>query len=213
MVKLPIDLNTFGFVTRERDQKGRIKKNRCGRDALYYVFHYYFPDVFSPGKLNPEKIERERFFGFKILDNFPAYSGTALNKVPQVLRKFGITTEANGRLLAGGRKFLSTCLFREKRGRLPFVKLKQEIISLLNLGIACVIDLPAPEMGFGMNHVMFIYGIDDGYLYVIDTWKLECFEYEKIGNSESKYLMKFAFKDIVRRWNLGGVLWVFKKDK
>jgi len=39
---LPTNLDKFGFVEREK-KNGKLVKNRCGRDFLYYTLHYYFP--------------------------------------------------------------------------------------------------------------------------------------------------------------------------
>ena len=213
MIKLPVQLEHFGFVAREHDNNGRIKKNRCGRDALYYVLHYYFPDAFSPKALNPEAIEKKRIFGFKIPDWFPFYSGTALSKTPAILKGLGISTFANGKLLKTGFEFFDACLFRNKKERLGFGRVKEEIAGFLTKGVACVIDLPAPEVGLFMNHVLFVYGIDEAYLYVIDTHKLSCFEYENADEEEGRYFMRFPLQDVERRWHQGGVLWVFEKSK
>ncbi|MDO8620127.1 MAG: hypothetical protein Q7R64_02150 [bacterium] len=212
MTQLPIQLERFGFVARECDSDGRLKKNRCGRDALYYVLHYYFPDTFSPTKLCPEKIEKGRLFGFKIPDWFPFYSGTALGKVPEVLKRLGVTTFANTTLLKTRFDFFNTCLFRKKKERVPFENAKQEIRMFLEKGTACVIDLPAPEVGPFMNHVLFVCGIDEAFLYIIDTWQLPCFEYEKVDAKAERYFMRFPLHAVENRWNKGGVLWVFEKS-
>ena len=42
MRNLAINLETFGFIERERLSDGKIKIFRCGRDFLYYAFNYYF---------------------------------------------------------------------------------------------------------------------------------------------------------------------------
>src|SRR3989344_7020591 len=60
---LPINLETFGFVEREKDSVGRTVKNRCGRDFFYYALHYYDPTAFSPSTLCHTEIERRGIFG------------------------------------------------------------------------------------------------------------------------------------------------------
>ena len=87
--------------------------------------------------------------------------------------------------------------------------------DLLKRGVASIIDLPAgeaaPLVAPIMDHVAFVYGIDDRYLYVIDSWQLPCFEYEKILPEPEKFLMRFPLDKVKERWEKGGMLWVFEK--
>src|SRR3989344_3906403 len=66
MRNLAINLETFGFIERERLSDGKIKIFRCGRDFLYYAFNYYYPEKFNPEINNPEKLEQSHAFGLPI---------------------------------------------------------------------------------------------------------------------------------------------------
>jgi hypothetical protein len=209
MIHLLIDINNFGFIVRENGKDGKQKKNRCGRDALYYVLHYYYPDTFSPKDLSPERIENLRMFGFKIPEWFPVFSGVAVSRVPKVLKNFNIRVFANNKPVNGAIDFLGRILSHKK---MSF----DSVLELLKKGIengnAFVIDISAYEAGFGVDHAMFVYGIDDNYAYVIDSHKLAFFEYEKILEDENKYLMRFPLSKLKNRWEKRGILWMFKKE-
>src|SRR3989344_2758143 len=99
MISLPIDLKKFNLFNREKGKDGKIKKNRCGRDALYYVLHYYFPDKFNLKLLSPEKIEKQKLFGFLLPDWLPIFSGTTLSKIPKLLTDLKLSTYVNGQLV------------------------------------------------------------------------------------------------------------------
>ena len=65
MTYLLININTFGFVHREKC-KGVSVKYKCGRDFLYYALNYYVPSEFNQHINNPEQIEKKRLFGFSV---------------------------------------------------------------------------------------------------------------------------------------------------
>ena len=65
MRHLPINSTNFGFVDREKI-KGKRVTNRCGRDFLYYVLHYFYPEQFNALYNNPLEIEQKKIFGFPV---------------------------------------------------------------------------------------------------------------------------------------------------
>lgn len=86
-VTLSINLDRFGFVNREKSG-GKILKNRCGRDFLYYALHYLFPETYNPNALNPEEIERRRLFGARV-PSWLAWLQAQFIKLPSFLTGIG----------------------------------------------------------------------------------------------------------------------------
>ena len=86
MKNLPINLDTFGFVEREKNNSGKYILNRCGRDFLYYALHYFFPEKYNHLVNNPQYIQKHNIFGLSV---HPWFAWTLLQfiYVPKLLTK------------------------------------------------------------------------------------------------------------------------------
>jgi|TARA_Y100000310_G_scaffold162451_1_gene162429 ABC-type glycerol-3-phosphate transport system substrate-binding protein len=200
ITSLPGDLESFGFVTREK-VNGRTIINKCGRDFLYYALNYYKPDIFNPSKYNPIQIDKEHLFGIPMPAMF-AWTQLQFIYIPQLLRKYNLELSINGKKITNFLEFLLAIMIPSFQS---IDKVLQKVIDNVDGKIVTGIDI---SIGIGglLDHVLFVYGYDDGYLYVIDTHQLEKLEYKKIG-SGNNYLMKLS-KDIVRkRWGPFGRVW------
>ena len=109
MNHLPINLDTFGFVQREK-YDGVIVKNRCGRDFLYYALHYYYPNEFNPQINNPVDIEKRRLFGFLIHEWF-AWTQLQFIDLHNFLESKSLKLVINNIEVKSFSKFIKTTLF------------------------------------------------------------------------------------------------------
>ena len=90
---LPINLDKFGFVEREK-KNNKLTKNRCGRDFLYYALHFYYPEEFSPMICGPAEIEKRKMFGMS-LPSWLVWTCLPFYKVPRLLMRKGLVLKIN----------------------------------------------------------------------------------------------------------------------
>ena len=201
-----IDLEKIGFVAREYENGEKVE-NRCGRDFLYYVLNYYFPDNFNPQKCNPVFIEQNKLFGLPIHSLF-VWTCLPFYKVPKLFKNKSLLLEINNVPIKSFKDFVLNMIHPQIIGVDDSFKL---IEKCLLEKIACGIDTPIKK-GSIMNHVLFVYGYDEEYLYVIDTHKVDNLEYEKITpEKDPKFLMKIK-KDVIRKLHSKlSRVWVVKK--
>lgn len=197
--KQAINLQNFGFVQREK-KNNRIVKNRCLRDFLYYVLHYYFPEVFNPDFITPQVIEDIRLFGFKIPEYLPA-GGAQYSGIAKLLRAYKLKLELNGKKIQNKKDFLKYFIF--KRG-ISYDNLIKLIKEYLKNNIACGIDVPIKLL---YDHIIFVYKIDKANIYLIDTHKSSYVNYKKISKNKNKFLMAYKLEDLKKDWDFRGLLW------
>ncbi|MFA6177856.1 MAG: hypothetical protein WC694_03115 [Candidatus Paceibacterota bacterium] len=205
MKTLPINLDTFGFVEREKNNSGKYVLNRCGRDFLYYSLNYFHPDKYNSFAKNPQFIQKNNIFGLST----PPWLAFALLQfiyVPKELKKEKLELFINDKLINSVTNFYRVLW---KPSRTDVGKRIKEVEFSIDKGFVVGIDLSLFLFGI-FDHVMFVYGYDEDNFYVFDTRKINKLEYEKI-TEDNRYIMRLP-KDIVRkRWSFFGRVWIVKR--
>jgi hypothetical protein len=62
-----------------------------------------------------------------------------------------------------------------------------------------------------LDHVLFVYGYDEEFLYVCDTRKVSLIEYEKVIKNDNVYYMKISRTEVKGRWKRFSRVWEVKK--
>ncbi|MFT5179828.1 MAG: hypothetical protein ACI9GH_000212 [Candidatus Paceibacteria bacterium] len=202
--KLKINLNNFSFIERECSKNNKTKTNRCLRDFLYYALHFYYPKKFNNEELNAEKIEDQRLFGFKIKEGFP-FGGGQYSKITPFLNENNLYLEVNNKKIRNLWDFILAFFFKNLSYKKLIIFINKNIENNIPIGI----DVPA---GLVMDHVMFVYKIDEKGIYLIDSHKAPNIPYTNISNESGKFVMFMNFKDLKRIWNWRGLVWVVKKS-
>ena len=205
---LPINLNEFGFV--EREQKdGVVLKNRCGRDFLYYVLHYYFPKEFSPRTCGPVEIEKKKIFG-TLLPSWLIWTCLPFYKVPRLLIERRLVLVIN--------KFFINSFFDFFRAMVSPKRLSADealhiVESTINNGSTCGIDMSIGLGGLN-DHVLFVFGYDSKNLYVFDTYIVQKIRYQKVTPpSDNRFIMKLPKETVRNMWSRFGRVWVVERRR
>ena len=204
MKTLQIDLDTFDFVEREY-VKGKIVRNKCGRDFLYYALHYYFPLKFNKNTNCPIEIDKNRIFGFPVHAVF-AWSMIQFYKVPVLCKELNLDLSINRKKIRNFFDFIIAIISPNGRSAEDAII---EVEKGIDEGSVVGIDIAYGLFGL-VDHVMFIYGYDEEFLYTFDTHIVKGLEYEKITD-DNRYIMKIH-KDIMKkRWTHFGRVWIINK--
>jgi len=208
MKSLPINLNTFGFVEREK-KNGKLIIFRCGRDFLYYALAYYKPHTFSPSGLCPQKIERSGVFGLRI-PWWMMWSALQFTKVPETLKQNGLYLSINGKKIENYFDFLFAHILPKN------ISIDQALLNVeesVDRGEVSAIDIGIGMFGL-VDHVLFVYGYDDENFFVFDTQKLPMLEYEKqTEESDNRFIMKLSKEVVRKRWTRWGRVWRIVPNK
>ncbi len=202
MKTLPVDIEKFGFVEREKHGLDTLA-NRCGRDFLYYALHYTYPEKFNSGNLNPAQIEAQKLFGFR-LPSFMMWTQLQFYKLPQYLKDNNLKLFINEREINSFVNFVRAILF----SRMSYEGAIQRIERSVDEGRAVGIDIGLKYGGL-LDHVMFVYGCDEENLYVCDTHQIKILEYEKI-REDNKYFMRLPKRVAKAKWTRFGRVWEVK---
>ncbi len=208
MIHLPINLETFGFVQREK-HKGLSVRNKCGRDFLYYALHYYLPERFNKSINNPEQIDYQNMFGANFKgksSTFLAWTQLQFYKMPDFLRSLGLGLEINNVKVSGFFKLIQSLLF-------PWMKFDDAVALIQNRvkeGKVTGVDIALKYSGL-LDHVMFVYGYDEDSLYVFDTHQIPSLEYIKLTDNDNFY-MKLPKSVIQKRWKRFSRVWMVNLD-
>lgn len=205
MKNLLINLDTFGFVQREK-HNGVIVKYKCGRDFLYYALSYYFPSKFNREVNSPQQIDQQKVFGFRVPTAF-AWTMFQFIKMPKFLRENDLALCINKKKISTYFGFIRAMLF----SRISIEEAMSLIEHNINHGTAVGLDLALRFQGLE-DHIMFVYGYDEDNLYVFDTNKIPVLEYEKITDDE-KFIMKLPRRIIKSRWKKFSRVWEVHKLK
>lgn len=199
-----VDLDTFGFVEREQ-QNGKRLANQCGRDFLYYVLNYYFPQLHNKFHLNPKEISKSGLFGFSWLPIWLIPTGLTFKKVPRYLKSFSLQLIINDRKINTYFDFLLSILpIRQMSFEAGIRKIEQSI----NDGCAVGVDIALALFGM-VDHVMFVYGYDDENFYIFDTHQTRILEYEKLTpEADKRFIMKLPKSIIKKRWTIFSRIWI-----
>jgi hypothetical protein len=84
MKHLPINLDTFSFYSRET-VNGKVLKNRCGRDFLYYALVYKRSGEHGSGKIEANHLEELGYFGVSV-PAWLAWTQIQFIKTPEYLK-------------------------------------------------------------------------------------------------------------------------------
>jgi hypothetical protein len=204
MKNLPINLNTFGFVQREKLGNVTIKY-KCGRDFVYYALNYYFPSEFNQNVNNPKQIDRENIFGLSVPTAF-SWSMLQFVKMPRLLNKYLLILRINKRKVDSFWNFIVAMIF----SRISHDKAINLIENSIDRGNVVGVDIALRFQGLE-DHIMFVYGYDEDNLYVFDTNKIPVLEYEKITDDE-KFIMKLPRRVIKERWKKFSRVWEISKQ-
>jgi hypothetical protein len=201
-----VNVETFGFVEREKDSSGKSLKYRCGRDFLYYVLHYYYPESFNANKNNPKQIENSRLFGMR-LPWWLMWTQLQFKSLSHTLKRYDLELSINGKIVRNFFNFFTAISF-PKNINVEFAI--SQIQKAVDDGVASAIDLSLGAGGL-VDHVLFVYGYDEENLYVFDTHKVGKLEYEKISDGD-KYYMKLPKNIIRQRWSPFGRFWLVRQS-
>lgn len=204
MINLPINIENFGFVEREKI-KGKYLKNRCGRDFLYYALHYYYPKDFNPIKNNPREIESKNFFGFSIPAMF-AWTQFQFLNLPKFLKSKDLALTINNIKIDSFKDFINSILFSKIKYDDAVKKVEQSVKDGKVVGL----DMAIVFKGL-LDHVIFVYGYDDDFFYVCDTLKVSYIEYEKVNDRGEQYFMKIPKNEIKKHWKRFSRVWEVEK--
>ncbi len=204
MKNLPINLNTFGFVQREKLGNVTIKY-KCGRDFVYYALNYYFSSEFNQNVNNPKQIDRENIFGLSVPTAF-SWSMLQFVKMPRLLNKYLLILRINKRKVDSFWNFIVAMIF----SRISHDKAINLIENSIDRGNVVGVDIALRFQGLE-DHIMFVYGYDEDNLYVFDTNKIPVLEYEKITDDE-KFIMKLPRRVIKERWKKFSRVWEISKQ-
>ena len=206
MKKLPINLDTFGFVQRET-HNGVTVKYKCGRDFLYYALSYYFPTKFNINVNNPEQIDKKGVFGLSVSSLF-AWTMLQFIRMPKFLMENKIVLNINQKKVSNYFDFIKAMIF----SRMSYDNAVRLIEKNVDEGNAVGLDLALRFQGLE-DHIMFVYGYDEDNLYVFDTNKIPVLEYEKM-TSDEKFIMKLPRNVIKSRWKKFSRVWeIFKLEQ
>lgn len=205
MKTLPINLNTFGFVEREKNNSDEYVLNRCGRDFLYYSLHYFYPDKYNPSSKNPQFIQKNNIFGLSV-HPWLAFTLLQFIYVPKLLNKKNLKLSINDRLINSAIDFYKVL---PRPLKTDVEKRIKEVESAIDKGFVVGIDISLYFFGM-IDHVMFVYGYDEDNFFIFDTRKIKMLEYEKI-TEDDRYIMKLPKWVIRKRWSRFGRVWIINK--
>ncbi len=203
MIHLPLDINTFNFVEREK-YDGKFVKYKCGRDFLYYAFHFFLPDVFNQYLNNPEEIERKRLFG-RPVPVLCAWTQIQFYSVPAILKKHNLNLRINKKEINTFFDFVTAILFSKIKYNEAVYLMEKSIASRTVVGMDIALRFSGLE-----DHVMFVYGYDSEYWYIFDTHAVDGLGYEKMMEGE-KYYMRISRDEVQRRWKRFSRVWEVSK--
>lgn len=199
MISLQVEINSIGFVQREKIN-GDTVKNKCGRDFMYYALNYYLPRKFNPIDCSIVEIERSNLFGFS-LPAFLAWTQLQFYKLPGFLKENDLVLKINSRVINNFFDFFESILF----SRMTYDNAIKIIEHNVENGFVSGIDISLGFFGL-LDHVMFVYGYDEDNLYVFDTQKVPHLNYVRM-TEDNRYYMKLSKKEILERWSIFSRVW------
>lgn len=201
--RLKIDLNRFDFVGREMVD-GHMVKNRCGRDFLYYVLHFLYPDEYNFTKNNPVALERNHTLGYPVEATY-VWTGLSLMNVPKLLKTLKKRLLINTVNTSSFPKLIKALWWPKRITYKEGVNIMEEEIRN---GNPVGIDIGVAAKGL-MDHVMFAYGFDEESIYVFDTHKVPQLSYQKI-TADDRFIMCLPRTTVENGWTRFARIWVVK---
>lgn len=198
-------LESFGFVERER-RNGKQLHFKCERDFLYFALNFYSPETFNATACNPEAIDRERLFGTPV-PKYLAWTQIQYFDMPAFLRRQGLVLYINNWRIDSYFDLMSALVF----SRLPLSEAMHALEESIKNNVACAIDIPIDRKKFVLlDHVMFVYGYDEQYVYVLDTLTVPGLAYERVRND--LHYFRLPRTVIETNWCLFGRVWRVEKE-
>lgn len=198
MITLKKDIKTFSFYEREK-VGGMYVRNKCGRDFLYYALHYYFPQKFNSEHGNPVEIDKKRLFGISV-PSWLAWTQIQFVYVARFFRVKKLVLQINERVITSFFGFVSAILF----SRISYERAVNVVEESVRADKVCAIDVSLGWWGL-LDHVLFVYGFDEDYLYVVDTHCVANLPYEKMEYGD--YYFRLPKQVIRDRWTHFGRVW------
>lgn len=189
-----------GFIEREKDSEGEYIPNKCGRDFLYFALNHYFPTSFNPQALSPEKIDDKKLFGTPVPPSL-AWTQIQFSNAPKYLKEQGLQLQINDQKIDGYSDFVRAILFSRKQ----LDEALQDVTRAVDANIACGIDVSLGMQGL-LDHVIFVHGYDEDYLYVVDTHNVPQLGYEQV-DPRYPFLFKLSKQVVAERWTAFGRVW------
>jgi len=197
-------IESFGFVERER-RNGKQLHFKCERDFLYFALNFYFPEEFNASACSPEVIDRERLFGTPV-PKYLAWTQVQYFDMPAFLRRRGLVLYINDWKISSYLDLMGAILF----SRLSFSDAMKSLEGSIQNNSACAIDIPIEKKKFVLlDHVMFVYGYDDTYVYVFDTLTVPGLAYERVR--DDIHYFRLPKEVIEKNWCLFGRVWRVEK--
>jgi len=198
MKNLPVDLNTFPFFEREK-KNGKMVRNRCGRDFIFYALAFYFPDKFGVSKTTAHDLEYKRHLGISV-PAFLAWTQLQFCRVSKYLKTLGLRLVINNREIKSFSSFVRATLF----SRMSYDRAILNIEQTVYRGEVVGVDI---SVGFGglLDHVLFVYGYDADNLYVFETTDTPI-QYEDVSEGCAR-VMRLSKSEIKKRWTRFGRVW------
>lgn len=199
-------IESFGFVERER-RNGKQLHFKCQRDFLYFSLNFYYPDTFNASACNPEEIDRTRLFGTPV-PKYLAWTQIQYIKMPAFLRKHGLVLYINNWKITSYFDLMSAIVF----SRMPLGEAIHSLENAIKNNVACAIDIPIAKKQFVLfDHVMFVYGYDENYVYIFDTLTVPGLAYERVR--DDIHYFRLPRTVIQKNWCLFGRVWRVEKIK
>lgn len=205
---LAINLDTFGFVQREKGCSGGYVSNRCGRDFLYYALHYFYPEKYNSSTNNPLYIQEHNIFGLSV---HPWFTWTLLQFIyaPKLLVEHNLELSINNKNI---RSFFDFCVAVIKPSKATAIQRIKEVEVAVDNNLISGINISFGLKNLFFDHVMMVYGYDEDNLYIFDTHQVPKLEYEKL-TQDNRYIMRLPKTVIQKRWSLFGRVWTIKPAK
>lgn len=203
MNHLPLNLEKFGFVEREK-RNDQTVRNKCGRDFLYYSLHHLAPSRFNPKLNDPVEIDRKKLFGIPV-PTWLAWTQVQFMKVPALLKQNNLELRINNIMVRSFLGFIYAILFSE----ISYEDAIRKIEGNVNKGMVSGVDLALGWQGL-VDHVLFVHGYDEENLYVFDTHQIPKLEYEKL-TSDYRYYMRLPKVIVKNRWKRFSRVWEVRR--
>ena len=203
MKTLPIQLENFSFYNREKDKNGKNIKNKCGRDFLYYALVYYFPHEYGNGKITAYDLDHNGYFGIPV-SFWLAWLQIQFLRMPKYLVSKNLLLAINKNNIRTFKDFFTSILFSKNSFQQAINTVRKNIDTQVATGIDISIGI------FGLlDHVLFVYGYDNEYLYVFETTKAPI-DYVSIDEN-FPLIKKISLKEVEKRWTRFGRVWTVEK--
>jgi hypothetical protein len=211
-VHLHIDLDRFPFFARERDAKGHVVTNRCGRDFLAFSMAHLRPGVYARYTGLPA-FSKE--IGWPVHSSL-VWTGLPFWKLPRYLATHNLELRINGARCNTTENLLRCLWFPPK---LPYGKAMQMAHQGLRMNRVVGIDVSLGWAGL-FNHVMFVWAMDNEEFAVFDTHVTPGLEYAHFDvdqqdgpTREDRFIMRLPFDIVEKRWKRWSRVWEISTRK